>query len=107
MYFITMALSATLILLLNACATIEPHENFKQGLRDAIGTTLEEQKLSYRWLGAREPISVENLPNGNIENTYLYMTRYSCKFAFEVDPIFHRILNARIVEGEQDCFINP
>jgi hypothetical protein len=96
-----------LMFTLGACNTISPHDNFKRALNSTVGTSLDDQKINGQWLVSREPIAENRLPNGNIEYTYLYMTRFKCMFAFEIENKTRKIVNARIVSGEHDCFINP
>lgn len=95
--FITFSLS---------CATISPHQNFKDQLKKAVGTSIEDTRPG-TWVDRRKPINVRTLTNGNVEYTYLYVRGRSCEFMFEVNPSTRIIVNARFEGKESDCVINP
>lgn len=100
-------LNIYLTFLFNGCSTIDPHANFKQVLNTAVGTSLDEAARPGKVIGGRTPLAETKLANGNIEYEYLYMKRFKCVFALEVDPATKKIVNTRIVKGERDCIIIP
>ena len=101
-------INAVLILtVLGSCSTTDPHINFKQMLFGSIGENIDEQTSPGRWVGNRKTIKEEKLLNGNIERTYLFFNGKSCEYALEFNPVSRKIVNARIVQGEHDCYITP
>lgn len=89
---------------LSSCATISPHENFKDALYGSVGQSLDN-KPDYLWPHERDLIDSKALPNGNIENRYQYLR--SCVYIFEIDPNTRTIVGAGFEGSEKDCVINP
>lgn len=99
-------LSVLLVTSSLSCATVSPHQNFKDQLQKAVGTNIDDVYPG-SWRYRRDPIEVRTLKNGNVEYTYLYMRGRSCKFMFEVNPSTSIIVDTRFEGKEFDCVINP
>lgn len=57
------------------------------------------------WVIEKYLIDSKVLPNGNIENGYLF--RGTCRYFFEYAPDTKVIVGWRFEGSEQDCIINP
>jgi hypothetical protein len=96
-----------IIMTFSACSAVEPHTNFKQMLAGGVGENIDEQSKPGRLVGDRKEVKEEKLSNGNIERTYIFSNRKECEYALEFNPVSRKIMNARIVKGERDCYVTP
>lgn len=98
----------TLLILLvviapSGCASVTPHENFKDQLYRKVGKNIDN--LPPFWARERDLVDKKTLSNGNVE--YRYQGIRSCQYMFEVGPKSRIIVNARFEGKEFDCVINP
>lgn len=91
------------MLALSSCSALTPHENFRQHMRSDVGRSLDDP---HTWAGPHfKPISVRELPNGNVENEYEF--RGTCRYFFEFNPETRIIFAWRFEGSEKDCAIVP
>ncbi len=94
------------MLLISGCAffAASPHDNFIGHLNLQIGHNIDN--VPYYQIPHKEDIiDSKVLPNGNIENKYLY--RGTCRYHYEIDPKTRIIVGARFEGLDTDCSINP
>ena len=92
-------------LALFGCASVSPHENFKDGLYASIGYKLKDMQPG--WTRESDLIGIVSLPNGNAEYQYKSSAPRPCKYMFEVDPSTGKIVGARFEGSEMNCVIYP
>ena len=91
----------------SGCASVTPHENFKDQLNRKVGKNIDN--LPPFWARERDLIQKKLLINGNVEYRYWGLSRglRSCQYIFEVEPKSRMIVNVRYEGKEFDCVINP
>jgi hypothetical protein len=96
----------TSLLLMSACIRVTPHENFKNFLTQAVGTSINNRE-AYD-VGAKENL-LKSVPmkNGNRLNEYIYKNPNGvCIYAFEVDSA-DKIVGWRLFEDQAACSVAP
>ena len=95
------------LLAVGACSSVTPHENFVNGLHDAIGTSVDiEPKLSL--CSRMRNTESRALQNGNIEDRQImHRGNRECVYYCEVDPKTRLVVNTRFEGSQDDCAMPP
>ena len=85
-----------------ACTTTTPHENFKAHMSSDVGKGIYD---THTWARPDRYIGMTNLPNGNVENEYIF--NGTCRYFFEFNQTTNTIVNWRFEGDANDCEIFP
>jgi len=92
--------------LLVGCATVSPRENFVQILTQYVGTDATSLP-AYSFAFPPAALKESQLPNGNIQRTYLReISQGKCLYAFELTPE-EVIVSWHVAEDHGGCQVVP
>jgi hypothetical protein len=95
-------LRVALLAFVTGCATVTPHENFKNNLRLRIGWSIDAQFYD---LQREHLLSTMTLANGHLE--YRYRQANDCVEIYEVDPKTRLIVRTDFEGSDKSCIIQP
>ena len=91
-------------LALSGCSTLTPQQNFAQHMADKVGRNIDDSPAK-SGINAERLVSSHALPDGNLENEYLY--HGTCHYFLEIDSRTHNVVGWRSTGNERDCAISP
>lgn len=97
-------IGAFLMVSQSSCGSVTPHENFTLHMKSKMGMNFDDPPR-VTGINPERFISSKILPNGNLENGYLF--RGTCRYFYEIDQKTRKIVGWRFEGSERDCEIAP
>src|SRR5829696_447977 len=87
---------------MNACASFDPHENFKTTMQQQVGRSADDPYISInRYSGNRG--GAVALPDGNVQQEYRFAP--DCTVYFNIDKKANKIVGWRYEGSKRACRI--
>ncbi len=97
-----------LVITQSSCSAVTPHENFKDGLNSAIGTSVDIEPMLSLCSRGRKNIESNPVQDGYVEDRQImHRGRRECVYYCVVDSRTRLVVRVHFEGSNDDCAIPP